>query len=131
MSVKKTHAELSLAVARSARDNDGWPSEANETINNASRAVVLAMFADHGAAWLGKINRARDERSGAPVWAWDGGLVYNFAADFVVPAFDAELARLILEREAAVYTSVADDAPRVYAILERVKAIGGLLLFWT
>lgn len=131
MNMKEARAALARELARSAAEGDGWAREADDGVNGASRALVAAVHAEHGAAWLGRINRSREERSPVVLTAWDGAPVCNFGADFVVPCDDEEVTRLVLAREAAPYTSVSDDVPRVTAIFDRVKAIGGSLLVWT
>ncbi len=133
MTTTEARDDLTRAVVKSARDNDGWPGEADASVNNASRRVVEAVRDEHGEAWLGKINLYGAERHGGhPImWEWDGSLVYNFGAAFVAPGFDAELVRLIEERDAAPYTGTTDDAKRVDGVFSRLQEIGGVHLFWT
>lgn len=133
MSVQDSKTKLAREVARGLREGDGCLPEADASVNNASRAVIQAMHNEHGQAWLGKINLHGDERHGGHpvICKWDGGLVYNFGAEFVLSYFDAELQRLIQERDDAPYTSVAADVPRVNAIMARIKSLGGVLLIWT
>jgi len=113
---------------------DGCLPEADGEINDASREVVAAMARDHGGeCWLGNVNLHKRYR-GEPedvMWKWDGGLVCNFEAAFVVPRHDAELERLILERADAEYTGTRDDAKRIDTIFERIQALGGEHLHWT
>jgi len=121
-------------VRRGLRESDGSLPEADDDINDASRVVVEFMAKENdGEAWLGQINLyGNDRHGGAPVmWRWDGAPVYNFGASFVSPQHDAELERLIRERDDAPYTSVQADAERVDAILARLEEIGGVSLHWT
>lgn len=125
---------LTKTFIKSVRENGGCtPCEADGDLNDASRAVIAAMHAEHGTAWLGKINLYDKERHGGhPImWQWTGKLVYNFGASFVAPAYDAELVRLISERDNAVYTGTADDAKRIEAIYQRMTEIGGIHLHWS
>ena len=136
--------ELSEAVAEhgkrlqeSAEEVDGGLVEADTRLNNSARNVVAAMRTDRGQAWLGRINLRGKERpcAGGTVadvcWKWEGGMVYNFGADYVLPRYDQVLVNLILERDAAPYTGTAKDAPRVNSIIQRVVDIGGALLIWS
>ncbi len=109
---------------------EGYPESVTE-LNDASRRVVAAMKEEHGKAFLGHINLYEDTRGKPCIWEWDGGLVYNFGASFVAPVHDAELERLILERDAAQYTGTKDDAKRLLAISERLAVIGGVHLIWS
>jgi hypothetical protein len=106
--------------------------EADESHNDKERTAIETHAAAYGGeAWLGLMN-AYSGRKGAPTHErWDGELVRNFGADFVIPRFDGELDRLLLERDAAPYEGVRDDSARVGAIIERVHALGGRMLVWT
>ena len=57
--------------------------------------------------------------------------MWNFSCAFVAPRHDEELERLIRERDDAPYTTTADDAVRVEAIMDRLYAVGGIYLRWT
>jgi hypothetical protein len=137
MTVKEASRELTTEFVRGLREGDGCLPEADSAINNASRRVIEAMQEEHGEAWLGQINLSEGDRvknGGKPeaaMWKWDGGLVYNFGCSFVLPRFDAELLRLILERDVAPYTGTREDSGRVTKILERVREVGGRTLAWT
>jgi len=124
---------VTVAFMKSVYEGDGWPVEADRDLNDANRALIAAMADERGECWLGKINLYGEERHGkAPVlWKWDGDLVYNFGCAFVVPAYDADLERLIRERDDAPYTGVAGDSVRVEAIMARIAALGGHNLLWT
>ncbi len=124
---------VTVAFMKSVYEGGGWPVEADAALNDANRALIAAMAAEHGECWLGKVNLYGEERHGkAPVlWKWDGDIVYNFGCAFVVPVHDAELERLIRERDDAPYTGAAGDVPRIEAIMARVTALGGLHLLWT
>ena len=117
-------------VARWLSERASLP-EADNHQNDRQRGIISAMKAERGDAWLGLINRHGEERERLPLWQWDGGLVCNFAADFVVPRYDAKLEQLIVQREAAPYTGSTDDAARLEPIIERVHTLGGVHLIWT
>jgi hypothetical protein len=122
---------LAQELVRGLKEGDGWLPEADDDINDASRAVVQFMATEHGHAWLGEINLEGDARRLPIMWQWDGTPVHNFGASFVCPQQDAELERLIRERHDAPYTGTKEDATRVDAIRARLKAIGGVHLHWT
>lgn len=128
-SVKNNYSKEFL---RSVRDGDGWPGETDSDLNDACRKVISAIHNENGECWLGKINLYGDERHGNTpyIWKWDGGLVYNFGCAFVIPKFDQELETLIRERDDAVY-SARVDYERINKIMDRIKELGGVHLFWT
>lgn len=105
-------------------------AEADSAWNDRQRLEIEALRDRAGEAWLGVVN-ARGERKGPTLAKWDGELVLNFGADFVVPCFDPPLDRMLRERDAAPYTNVLADALRVKPIFDRVVAIGGIVLVWT
>jgi hypothetical protein len=117
-------------ITRSVREGE---PEADNDLNDASRVVVHFMAKEHGEAWLGMINLYGEERhGGAPIlWLWDGTPIHNYGAAFVCPKHDAELERLIRERDDAPYTGMRADATRVEAIMARVEEAGGIHLAWT
>ena len=135
---------LTACLFDSMRRSDGFhPDEADPERNEANRRVIEAMSAAHGGeCWLGRVNLHQDlpeDDDGqheppnwmTALWKWSGKPVYNFGASFVVPRYDAELERLIREREAAPYTTTAADYERVTAIHERLDAVGGVCLHWS
>lgn len=130
MQVKDAHTKLASEFYRSVRDGDGSCLEADEDVNRASRSVVVAMHEEKGGAWLGKINL--DKEITEPIHKWDGvETIYNFGSDFVLPAYDETLDRLIRERDESPYLGGKDDFAKVDAIINRVRAIGGIVLVWT
>jgi hypothetical protein len=96
--------------------------------NERTLALLADYLAAHGRVWIGKINIHPPSR--AELAPYTGQLVRNLEADFAVPKPDPTLLRLIIERQEALYTSMADDDSRVDAILTRIKALGGLILTW-
>ncbi|GAC1475597.1 MAG: hypothetical protein PVSMB8_00310 [Vulcanimicrobiaceae bacterium] len=125
--VKAAAARNGLELARSIREGDGWTTEADNALNDSSRALVHAMADEHGQAWLGKINRYNSAKDPI-VWKWDESIVYNFSADFVLPCDDAELARMIEAHGGQPFKGARE---RVDAIIDRIKALGGHLLVWS
>lgn len=131
MTLKEAEKRHLDKLFESARMGDGWPCEADEALNNSCRGVVDAMAEEHGSCWLGKINLYREDRGRPCLWKWNGELVLNFSCAFVLPDYDAELEQLILTRSDAPYTTSADDLERINLITERIRAVGGMMLFWT
>jgi hypothetical protein len=117
-------------------DGSGLPESCSE-INEASRAVVDAMLQENGEAWLCIVNVYEDTPrcfDGKPVVLWKhtgDRIVRNFSASFVLPAYDADLERLILERHESTYTGTADDLERIEAIHAAAEKAGGIRLVWT
>jgi len=130
---QEARAEHTVAFVKSILEGDGWPVEADERLNDSCRGVIEAMAEELGECWLGSINLYGEERHGAKpyIWKWTGDLVRNFECSFVVPAYDAELERLIRERDDAPYTGARDDAARIGVIMDRIAAVGGAHLYWT
>lgn len=124
--------ELDRHAVRSLRMGGGCFVEADGDLNDASRAVVGAMRKTHGQAWLGIVNRYRDDGDKPWIWQYDPAEgLYNFGASFVLPAYDAELERLLRERHEAEYTDVGADGRRIQAIHLRIEAVGGVSLCWS
>lgn len=106
----------------------GFPIE--NDLNDHTRNLIAAYAQEHGECWLGKVNLYAEDRGKPCQWKWDGGLVYNFGASYVIPHQDAELERLVLERDAAPYTGTKDDYARIACIFDRIAAVGGYSLTW-
>jgi hypothetical protein len=98
--------------------------------NDRSREVIkLFAKVQGGECWLGKIN-LYDGKPNPPLWKWDGDMVYNFGAAFVIPSHDAELEKMILARYSGDYEGVAADRVQVDAICSRIEKLGGEHLYW-
>ena len=130
---------LDQAVAR-LRDlvtphyqREGCLPEADDSINNASRRVVKAMYEEHGECWLGTINYGDDRgKANKVLQKWDGErTVLNFECAFVIPKYDEELVKLIIERDQAAYEGTKKDAERMDAIFDHFIKLGGHYLHWT
>jgi hypothetical protein len=136
--IPKTAARnLTREVFRSAKDNGGWPAEADTRINDANRAVIRAVHDEYGQAWLGRINLDGEDRvknGGGQdekiLWLWDLTIVSNFGADFVLPSFDEGIVKLIRERDTQGFLAQA-DWKRIEEIQNRISELRGVHLFWT
>lgn len=135
MTVKDALADIGKSIRLGYHQMEAGYPEDNH-LNDQQRSLIEAMRDEYGTAWLGIVNRDRNatghlqKGNGSPIWEWDGRLVYNFGASFVLPQFDAELERLMLEREAASYTGPSADYERIKAIYSRLGAVGGHPLLW-
>ena len=98
--------------------------EADEEYNARQRRLIALAQEEWGGVWLGTVNRFHG------LTRWDGGLVYNFGADFALPTPAPDVARLLKEREAAEWTAAGDWA-RIEAIHAAITAAGGFFLLWT
>jgi hypothetical protein len=94
------------------------------------------MREEKGRAFLGFINlhdKLRQKMGGTiegVIWEhFEGALVYNFGADYVLPADDLVLRRLIWERDGDYKPML--ESSRVVEIIDRIHKVGGKLLFWT
>ena len=120
-----------LATARFWMDDGGLPESCSD-VNNASRAVVLAMLDEHSQAWLGWVNLYPETRGARVMWQWTRGeMLHNFGAHFVAPVYDDGLVRLIVERDCAEYDGTNVDSKRLEPIFHRLRQIGGTKLIWT
>ena len=132
LTVETAEKRLTDAVCKGLRLGDGCLPECYTPVNDASRAMVCAVHEDHGQTWLGKINLHSDDDRRRIMWRHEPDeTIFTFGAAFVVPCYDAELERLIRERDQAPYTGTRDDRVRVDAIMERIDAVGGVHLFWS
>lgn len=127
--VKQANVALCLELHRSLREGGGTPVEADADLNRASVVLVHAMHEAHGQAWLGKVNDKGAEAPRIRRWV-ENEPIYCFGADFVLPAHDLELERLLLERDEAPWTA-REDYARIQVITERIRAVGGQNLVWS
>ena len=107
----------------------GHIPEANTELNNLQREKINAVYAEHGKAYIGKINlygAERESLSANSVFTeYTMQTIYNFGADFVVPIGDRELAEMIVQ-----WNGTSPSAGLVSQIHERVEELGGLNLRW-
>lgn len=131
--LREAREHLTHVFAQAVREGDGCLPESDETLNEANRRVIRAMFDTHGEAWLGYINLHGGDRGNPEkaMWKWDGSTIYTFGCSFVLPKFDEELLRLIMERDGAQYKTTDADVSRIDAIMDRIEIAGGVHLMWT
>ena len=124
--VKKASARLSLVLYEGYQKYKGYASlpECYQPVNDASREVVSAMQETYGEAWLGLVNPIKDRDL---LVKWDGELVCNFQADFVLPKYDGELCALITSR----VLEFPKTLEQIKIINNRIRALNGEVLVWT
>jgi hypothetical protein len=107
------------------------PTEADQDLNDVTREKIAAYAREHGGAWLGNVNLYK-ETIDKPIMVeyHDDMMVYNFQYHFVIPAYDAELERLIKERHETPYTGTAQDGELLDVIFARLDELGGETLNW-
>jgi len=127
--VRQASVKLGLALARSLREGDGTPVEADDYLNDTSREVVESMVKKHGKVFLGRFNTTNENPQSIDVlWTPSLSPVLNFEADFVVPTHDQVLVKMLLAR---LKPGCAADSAAISLIQNRIREIGGELLFWS
>lgn len=100
-------------------------------LNDRSRLLIQSYRNEHGAAWLGRVNLCPELKDRPVIWECAASEVAEaYGASFVLPAHDAELERMIVERDRTPYTGTAADSLLVDAIFARIEQLGGHGLFW-
>jgi hypothetical protein len=109
----------------------GHIPEANSELNDLQQEKIAAIYEKHGKAYIGKINHYDDERTALTADTvfveYTGQKVYNFEADFVVPAADSGLAELIVQWNKGFPTSLE----LISKITGQINRIGGANLMWS
>lgn len=104
--------------------------EADEEYNNLNRKIISAFKKWHQRACKGTVNFYDENRQNLiegkilAVTEYDGGMVFNFGCDFIVPKFDEKLNELIREWNTPGSTVKVDD------IYDRVNRLGGIYFLW-
>lgn len=133
--VKAADAKLGLELARSITQGGGRPVECDATLNAASRAVIAAMLATvtpdtrgYGPVYVGRMKPVGQ----SVFFAVDNAeQVPTFGGDFVLPAQDRDIARLVLARLGATWKTAAHDVESVLEIKRAVEKAGGVWIFWS
>ena len=127
--IAEVKADILGCVARGEHEMEaGYPYE--NPLNDLQRELVGACAHEWGEAWLGKVNLYQEDRGHPVICRWDGELVTNFGARFVLPSFDLVLERLIVARDAGPYRGSAVDYELVTEIHRRVAKLKGEFLIW-
>ena len=96
----------------------GRPSEEDHSLNDMNRDLIEAMNGYYGQVYVGSIN-------GDLVLAqYNGEKIYNFAYDFCVPQYDAELETLLRQWKGK------HKVCQLEAIHVRIRELNGHLLIW-
>ena len=98
-------------------------------INDISRAIIRR-YKTQGEAWLGNINLYEETRGKPVIWQYTKGIIYNFGASFVVPCYDAQLEKLIIDRDKTPYTGTTQDRALLEKIYDRIEELKGTHLSW-
>lgn len=93
--------------------------EADDTWNEYNVEIIKEFAKLHPNCMLGKFNESK-------FTPYTGQRIYNFDCDFIVPAEDAELQRLLKNRNDKGYT----DLSSVMKIQSRIKGTGGMVFIW-
>lgn len=101
------------------------PTELDQGLNELTRHKIICFFREKGSAWLGNINQSDAEVLKEPIlYQYSGEMVNTFAADFIIPGFDAELVQNVK------LWSKTGKLEALNAIQDRINKIGGTLLYW-
>ena len=96
----------------------GGPSEEDHSLNNMNRDLIEAMNGYYGQVYVGSI---------MVILFWhntNGEKIYNFAYDFCVPQYDAELETLLRQWKAK------HKVCQLESIHARIRELNGHLLIW-
>lgn len=131
MTLLEARQRLNRSFVSSCRESGNCtPLEADDYLNEASRACIQACRDEHGAAWVGLINHYAGHDS--VLWEWDGARpVYNFGADFVLPVPSEDVVLLIGRYRRLSWPQFAEMAELIDEINEAVERAGGVLLTWS
>jgi hypothetical protein len=106
--------------------------EANSELNDLQRAKISAVRDRYGKAYIGCVNHYGDERvaltADTVFTEYNGQMVYNFGADYIVPVADRELAEMIVLWNGDGATKLPYLIKR---ITDRIETIGGHNLLWS
>jgi hypothetical protein len=107
----------------------GHIPEANGELNDLQREKINAVYKEHGAAYLGKINFDENERESMMLEnvfkTYAGEMVYNFDADYVIPTINLNLAEMIVEFNKKSSLGLIDK------IHNLIDESGGAYLIWS
>ena len=113
---------------------NGGSSEFDTSINDISRAMIVAYHAEHGRCFLGKINDY-DQYGKDPqikFVPYEGQMVYNFGYAFIIPQEDERLRALIKDHNTQ---KIEYDSKEAYDVIEkitsRIAELGGTFLSWS
>lgn len=112
---------------------NGGSCEFDTTINDISRAMIVAYHKKHGKCFLGKINDY-DKYGTHPkieFTPYTGQEIYNFEFAFVISDEDEELRRMLTKHN----TQKKYDAKSAYRLIDqitcRIAELGGEFLSWS
>ena len=94
----------------------GGPSEEDHSLNNMNRDLIEAMNGHYGQVYVGSIN------GDLVLVQYNSEKIYNFAYDFCVPQYDAELETLLRQWKAK------HKVCQLESIHARIRELNGHLL---
>lgn len=101
--------------------------EACDYVNDASRDVIDAVYQKNNReCWLVVINPFGSQQR---YRRHDGGMVYNFGADYVIPKHDERVQQLC--EELAKTEGIKSYHIATERLVARIKEVGGITLAWS
>jgi len=97
------------------------PTEFDQGLNQLTRMKISCFRSEHPESWLGVINARGSEKN---LEKDQRVFVYNFGADFIVPACDEALVLLLEQWREKAAVKLLDQ------IQDRIASIGGVWLHW-
>ena len=142
---QKNNPKLIKSTTNYLVANDGMTSEFDMSINDISRDKADAMYRENNrVCYLGKINLYGNERKKEfklvkytpekkheTLTEDERSFIYNFEFAFCLPVYDAELERMINDRDNAPYNGTSQDSVLVGKIMDRITVLKGVNLFWS
>lgn len=111
--------------------NNGGASEFDTSINDISRAKIMAMKNECGDCWLFKINRYPEDAGKPYLVQYTGQKIFNFEYAGIIPFFDPELKRLLINYKRHSGFKSKKIMHKLEKIQERITELNGHNLFWS
>lgn len=129
MTLDEAKEQLALTIEKSFRHR-GVSRQADCLVSRACRNVINACHAQHGQAWLGRINHYDGCTPG--MWLYTPGhFVLSFTCDFVLPVPSEEVALLIGKYRSLPLEQAHEMSLLIDRINDAVNRAGGVVLIWS
>lgn len=125
----ETVEDVTKEIHEFVKNRGGWIelTEFDQEINGLSRRLIAALYNQHGETWLGIFNQYPPHKT-VVLQKYDPEItVLNFACDFAIPHYDAEIVNMI---EMYNRPDAWDAGYWLKMAIERVKDLGGVYAHW-
>jgi len=111
--------------------DNGGTSEFDKSINDISRATIIAMKREYGQCYMLNINRYPENKGQRYITKYTGQKIYNFEYTFIMPVYDSELKNMLIKHAKNSGFKEGKLMSNIKILVDRIYKNNGIALAWS